>query len=117
MPPEVRATTEQVIDELYMTPERKRVPEVDLEIVRRLAEVNKFRPETDLLPIPSQRTIYREIARLSPYEVMAARYGKRRADIEFRVSMTGPVTTRALERVVMDHTPISSLSTTTVCYP
>ena len=36
---------------------------------------------------------------------MAARYGKRRADMEFRVSATGPVTTRALERVSMDHTP------------
>jgi hypothetical protein len=38
---------------------------------------------------------------------MAARYGKRRADLEFRVSATGPVTTRALERVSMDHTPSS----------
>lgn len=105
MLPEVKTITDQVIDELYMTPERKRVPEVHLEIVRRLAERNQFRPESDSLPIPSQRTIYREIAHLPPYEVMAARYGKRRADMQFRVSMTGPVTTRALERVVMDHTP------------
>jgi putative transposase len=52
-----------------------------------------------------EQTIYREIARLSPSEVMAARYSKRRADMEFRVSMTGPVTAHALERVVMDHTP------------
>jgi len=34
-----------------------------------------------------------------------ARYGKRRAEMEFRVSSAGPLTTRALERVVMDHTP------------
>ncbi len=105
MSPEVKITTEQVIKDLYLKPERKRVPEVHLEIVRRLNDENKFRLGPDRLRIPSQRTIYRAIARLSPYEVMAARYGKRRADTEFRVSTTGPVTTRPLERVVMDHTP------------
>ena len=36
---------------------------------------------------------------------MAARYGKRRAEMEFRVSATGPETSRALQRVSMDHTP------------
>lgn len=105
LPPEVTTTTDQVIDELYMTPERKRVPEVHLAILRRLHDENKFRPGPDRLPIPSRRTIYREIARRSPYEVMVARYGKRRADKDFRVSMRGPETSHILERVVMDHTP------------
>ena len=105
MLPEEKAITDQVIEELYMTPERKRVPEVHLEIVRRVTDANKFRLPSDQLPVPSRSTIYREIERLSPYEVMVARYGKRRADMEFRVTTTGPVTTRALERVVMDHTP------------
>jgi putative transposase len=36
---------------------------------------------------------------------MEARYGKRRAEMEFRVSGAGPCTSRALERVSMDHTP------------
>ena len=36
---------------------------------------------------------------------MVARYGKRRAEMEFRVSGTGPETSRALQRVSMDHTP------------
>jgi len=103
--PEVKAISDQAIQELYMTKERKRAPEVHLEIVRRVTDANRFRLQSDQLPLPSRSTIYREIARLSPYDVMAARYGKRRANMEFRVSMTGPVTTRALERVVMDHTP------------
>jgi putative transposase len=103
--PEVKAVSDQVIHELYMTAERKRVPEVHLEIVRRLSNANKYRPETDRLPIPSRSTIYREIARRSPYETMAARYGKRRADMEFRVSVMGPETSRTLQRVTMDHTP------------
>jgi putative transposase len=103
--PEVKAVTDQVIQELYMTAERKRVPEVHLEIVRRLSDANKYRPETDRLPIPSRTTIYREIQRRPPYETMVARYGKRRADMEFRVSVAGPETSRTLQRVTMDHTP------------
>ena len=105
LPSDVTTVSEQVIEELYMAAERKRVPEVHLEIVRRLSDTNRFRPEADRLPIPSQRTIYREIARKSPYEVMVARYGKRRADMEFRISATGPDTSRILQRVSMDHTP------------
>jgi putative transposase len=105
MLPEVKSISEQVIQELYMTAERKRVPEVHLEIVRRVSDANKFRPEAERLPIPSKSTIYREIERQPPYELMVARYGKRRAEMEFRVSGAGPETSRALQRVSMDHTP------------
>jgi putative transposase len=105
MAPEARIVSDQVIQELYMTPERKRVPEVYLEIVRRLADENKFRPESEQVSVPSRSTIYREIQRKSPYDVMVARYGKRRAEMEFRVSGIGPETSRALQRVSMDHTP------------
>ena len=103
--PEVKSVIEEVIAELYMTAERKRVPEVHLEIVRRLADANQFRPADAPLAIPSQRAIYRLIERMSPYELMVARYGKRRAEMEFRVSGNGPETARALQRVSMDHTP------------
>jgi putative transposase len=105
MLPEVSAIADAVIEELYMTPERKRVPEVHLEIVRRLADTNNFRPLTDQLPIPSRRTVYREIARRPPFEVIAARYGKRHAEMKFRTSGAGPEAVRALQRVSMDHTP------------
>jgi hypothetical protein len=64
-----------------MTAERKRVPEVHLEIVRRLADANQFRTADAPLAIPSQRAIYRVIERMSPYERMVARYGKRRAEM------------------------------------
>ena len=105
MIPEVKTAADEVINELYMTEERKRVPEVHMEIVRRLSDANRFRPGNAPLPIPSRRTIYREIGRRSPYELMVARYGKRRAEMEFRVSGSGPKTSRALQRVSMDHTP------------
>jgi putative transposase len=75
MVPEAKAITDQVLDQLYMTPERKCVPEVHLEVIRRLEELNQFRPQAERLAIPSRRTIYREIDRRSPYEVMVARFG------------------------------------------
>jgi hypothetical protein len=52
--PEVKATSDQVIQELYMTAERKRVPEVRLEILRRLTDANKFRPEAERLSATSR---------------------------------------------------------------
>ena len=68
--PETGIVMDRVIDELYMTPERKRVPEVHLEIVRQLSDANRLRPEGDRLLIPIKRTIYGEIGRRSPYEIM-----------------------------------------------
>ena len=62
MPPEAKTISDQVIDELYMTPERKRVPEVHLESFAGSPKRTSSGPEPDQLPIPSQRTIYREIA-------------------------------------------------------
>ncbi|MEO8053121.1 MAG: hypothetical protein ABI833_22160 [Acidobacteriota bacterium] len=105
MLPEVRAVSDTVIEELYMTPERKRVPEVHLEIIRRIADANRLRPENDQLPVPCRRTVYREIERRPLYEVTAARYGKRHAEMKFRISGAGPETVRSLQRVSMDHTP------------
>ena len=103
--PEVGAISDATINELYMTLERKRVPEVHLEIVRRLADANRLRPPSEQLPIPSRRTIYREIGRRPRFDVIAARYGKRHAEMKFRVAGAGPEVERALQRVSMDHTP------------
>lgn len=103
--PEVGAISDATINELYMTLERKRVPEVHLEIVRRLADANRLRPSNEQLPIPSRRTIYREISRRPRFDVIAARYGKRHAEMKFRVAGAGPEVERALQRVSMDHTP------------
>ncbi|MGO9437181.1 MAG: hypothetical protein ACLP00_23150 [Terracidiphilus sp.] len=105
MSPEVKGIIDEVVADLYMTEERKRVPEVHLEILRRIDDENKFRPSDSKLLLPSQRTVYREVALRTPYELTLARYGKRRAEMEFRVSIAGPNTSRALQRVSMDHTP------------
>lgn len=105
MVPEVKAICDQVIEELYMTTERKRVPEIHLELLRRLDDANRFRTGGQILKAPSLSTTYRAVAQRSPYDLMVARYGKRRAELTFRTTGNGLPTSRALERVVMDHTP------------
>lgn len=54
----------------------------------------------------SKRAFYYRIKKLNPYDVMVARYGKQRADREFRVVGTHVRPTRILERVEIDHTPL-----------
>jgi putative transposase len=104
-PQEVSATIDTSIQNIYMTPERRRMSDVHAEVHRQLARENQFRATADKLPIPSQRSICREIGRQSTYELVKARYGKRRAELDFRVAMAGPRTSRPLQRVEIDHTP------------
>jgi len=54
----------------------------------------------------SKRAFYSRIQKLNPYDVMVARYGKQRADREFRVVGAHVRPTRILERVEIDHTPL-----------
>jgi putative transposase len=102
---EVSAVIDESIKDVYMTPERKRMSDVHAEIYRRLTRENQFRVPTDRLPIPTQCSIRREIGRRPIYELVKARYGKRRAEMDFRVAMAGPQTSRPLQRVEIDHTP------------
>ena len=104
-PAEVAAVMEDSINDVYMTAERRRMSDVHAEILRRLSSVNKLRCSSDKLPIPSRRTIEREIGRQPVYERVKARYGKRSAEMDFRVTMAGPRTSRSLQRVEIDHTP------------
>lgn len=58
-----------------------------------------------VVPI-KQRAYYYRVWKLEPYDVMAARYGKRSADIHFRDIGMFKKPTRVLERVEIDHTPL-----------
>jgi putative transposase len=55
---------------------------------------------------PSLRTLYRLIERTEAYELATLKEGKAAADRRFRISKAGMKTTRILERVEMDHTPL-----------
>jgi len=55
---------------------------------------------------PSLRTLHRLIERAEAYELATLKEGKAAADRRFRITKTGVKTTRILERVEMDHTPL-----------
>lgn len=58
------------------------------------------------LVAPSERTMYRLLAGTNQYEMVALKEGKASADRRFRVGKAGTKTTRILERVEIDHTPL-----------
>jgi len=54
----------------------------------------------------SERAFYKRIEKMPQYDVMVARYGKYRADIEFNAIDGHLPPQRVLERVEIDHTPM-----------
>lgn len=55
---------------------------------------------------PSSRTVHRMLANADLYEMTVLKEGKASADRRFRVGKVGVKTTRILERVEIDHTPL-----------
>lgn len=102
--PEVYDLTRQARDEIYLALERKSVLDVEARAVVLVDDLNRFRDPSEILPYPRRGFINKIIQEIDPYDRMVARYGKRSADMAFRVSMVGPRPSRPLERVEMDHT-------------
>lgn len=55
---------------------------------------------------PSDRTVYRMLAKVDLYEMTVLKEGKASADRRFRVGKAGVKPTRILERIEIDHTPL-----------
>ncbi len=102
---EYRELIFEVVDEVLMRPEYGTKQDAYDLFKFRLKELNSFR--LVLLPVPSQATFYRLLNDLiDPYELKKAQQGKQAADMAFRVSGKGVTSSRILERVEIDHTPI-----------
>ncbi|WP_193087953.1 Mu transposase C-terminal domain-containing protein [Advenella sp. FME57] len=71
-----------------------------------VTQENALRPESCRYKIPSQATCYRMFALLDQYEQTVLREGKRIAMRKFKLAGAGAVSTRILERVEIDHTPL-----------
>lgn len=78
----------------------------------RFSDVNRGRVSLGLppLPIPSERTILRQIAKLDPFEVVAQRKGVAAAKLEFSLHTGGLSADRPLERIEMDEWQIDIMS-------
>lgn len=76
---------------------------------RLLAKVeaeNRALLPSEMLKAPSLRTTYRLLRSADVYDQIARKEGKASADRRLRVVVAGPSTSRLLERVEIDHTPL-----------
>ncbi|MBE9002773.1 transposase [Nostoc sp. LEGE 12447] len=104
--PEVYQLIKEVINEVYLTPERPNIASIyDVVICRILAENNLRKSNRQAtLSIPHRSTIYRQIQQLDTIEKIVGRYGKRTASLMYDPVQEGPRPSRPLERVEIDHT-------------
>lgn len=104
---EVLYVVEEVINTIYLNPQKHPARAVFEEIQRRLLSLQKINPDkSDQLHIPSRSAIYRHVKKLQQYTIDAARLGKPVADRKFRGVFGQQKAERILERWEIDHTPL-----------
>lgn len=104
--PDVHRLIDEVIAEVYLTPNQPTIAQVYDVVICRILQENNLRTSRgqDALKIPHRATIYRQVKTLDPYEKAIGRYGKRTANLIYNPVQDGPRPTRPLERVEIDHT-------------
>jgi putative transposase len=109
---EVSEIIDKAIAERFLNTQRLPVRAVYDMVVLRIEQENNLRTKAGIvekLDCPCEKTIYNVVAKIDPYEVAKARYGKRYADFKFRPKKEGPRPTRPLQRVEIDHTKLDLL--------
>lgn len=99
-----------VINTLYLTPERPPVSKVWFEFRDRIINRNHSLAPSQQLLLPSRMSIYRFVEGLDSYIVDSARLGKRVANQNHRVAATEMQVTEILDRWEIDHTPMDVLT-------
>ncbi|MDG4717812.1 MULTISPECIES: Mu transposase C-terminal domain-containing protein [Thalassospira] len=94
---------QEVIEDHYLI----RTPKTKLSVFKlfksRLVKENKLHPEAGRMHVPSARSIYRFLAGLNPYQVMAAQKGRKEADKVFASVGVGVGAKFPLHIVQVDH--------------
>lgn len=103
---EVIRLIDEGLEQRFLKRERPPARNAHDYVVRMVDDMNQIAAPGARLRAPSLRAIYRAIARLDDYEVTMRRFGKRIADLKYRVTGQAPKPTRPLERVEMDHTKL-----------
>ncbi|WP_158819917.1 DDE-type integrase/transposase/recombinase [Granulicella sp. S156] len=109
LPAEVLRVARSKIVEVLTCREKRTSRHVLDAVKTELSELNKHRDSSRQLPIPCMKTVTRMIAKIPRYELAVMQHGKRFADVEYRSTGRGPTTTRPLEQVEIDHTPIDCI--------
>lgn len=101
--PEVEEAMDDVIQTAYLTEERPTMQSAYMALRSKIGRMNMTRIPSQQFGVPSMRSFKRAIHCYSAYDIHRARYGKRAADIRFRVAKEGVPTLRPLARAAMDH--------------
>lgn len=105
-PIEVEAAITDAVDRIFLGQKRASAAEVRNAVMLEIRRLNQYRTVTDQLPVPSLRTIQSRLARLYAFDVTVARHGVREAHRKYGDSIAARPTTRILQIVEVDHTPV-----------
>jgi len=104
--PEVQDRIDEIIDEFYLTENRKSIEETHSNLCDSIREDNKFRDDKTRMKLPSYWSIWSTIQKIDRYELVSRRYGKSAAEAMYSAAGVGPLATRPLELVEIDHTKL-----------
>ena len=102
-PSEVEDLADDIINTLYLAPERRSIAECLSTLRGRVAKINQLRLPSEQLARPQYNYLKHRIEELPAYDVCVARYGKRLADIRFRAAGNGVFAEAPLARAAIDH--------------
>ncbi len=105
-PIEVEAAITEAVDRIFLGQKRASAAEVLGAVKLEVKRLNAYRTTSDQLPVPSLRTIQSRLARLYSFDVTVARHGIREAHRKLGDSVGARPTTRILQVVEIDHTPV-----------
>ncbi|MGN6526951.1 MAG: Mu transposase C-terminal domain-containing protein [Burkholderiaceae bacterium] len=94
------------VAEAFKASPRATGPNIHSRLVAKVEAANRLSLNADPIRVPALRTTYRLLRRAEVYEMVSLRDGKASADRRFRVVRAGVRSTRIMERVEIDHTPL-----------
>ncbi|CAE6861197.1 hypothetical protein R69746_07825 [Paraburkholderia aspalathi] len=106
LPEKLVELIEEGVDKIYLTPQRESFRETLDWIQSEIEKENRHRAPEQALPAVTRRMLNRIVAHIDRYAILKARYGTRYAQDATRIYGKGPLCTRPLERVEVDHTPL-----------
>lgn len=99
---------DDALEEEYLIRERNPLQEAIDAAIMKCKDENERRGRIglELLPMPTRRDVQSRLSLISAFDQCAARYGRQVALTKFRAVHGHRVTTQALERCEIDHTPL-----------
>lgn len=102
----VRELFEHAAEEAFKASPATHITTIHTRLAGKILAENRNRLPEDQLRVPSLRTSYRLFARIHAYDQTQLREGKAAADRRYKIAKAAPQSTRILERVEADHTPL-----------